>query len=85
MIIPGLIPLFKHQFGDDIEKCFTPLAMEIMRSAHCDPDTGELITMMEAHITKVAESDMDLDLSEEEAVLPQHHQRTPICTSPAQI
>ncbi len=62
MIIPSLIPILCHHFSDDIEKSFTPSAVECMRSAQIDPEIGGVITPMEAHTMEVMEGDTDFDL-----------------------
>ncbi len=65
VIIPGLIPIVQHEYGDKVVKSFTPNTVAWMKSETYDDQTGEISSPMDAYIKEVEEEDKELNLERE--------------------
>ncbi len=66
IVIPRSIPLLCYKYRPEIEKCFPLDAVDQICHDTYDNKTGEISSLMDAHISKVDEGDKELHLEMEE-------------------
>ncbi len=54
-MMAGLLPFLRHKHGDDIAKCFNPLAINIHKESTWDPETQEVVTAADHQVATLAE------------------------------
>jgi hypothetical protein len=57
----GLLPFLRHKHGDDIAKCFNPLAINIHKESTWDPETQEVVTAADHQVATLAEINPEMD------------------------
>lgn len=60
-VMAGLLPFLRHKHGDDIAKCFNPLAINIHKESTWDPETQEVVTAADHQVATLAEINPEMD------------------------
>ncbi len=63
--IPGLIPILRHKYSNEIMKSFTPDVEECMKTVIYIENSGEISSPMDAYITEVEASDEKFNLKKD--------------------